>query len=140
MRRFAIASAVATGALLFAAPGATGADAPNPKARVAFQACAACHSDKADVTRARGPASPASSASRRAGERLSLFPALAKAKLRWDRKTLDAFIANPKAVVPGNRMSYPGVSDPPSAPRSSTYAGLRRHRPNRQRDERDRIG
>lgn len=112
VRRFAIASAIATGALLFAAPGATGADAPNPKARVAFQACAACHSDKAGVTRL-GPSlagifgKPAAQAK---GFRYS--PALAKAKLRWDRKTLDAFIANPKAVVPGNRMSYPGVSDP----------------------------
>lgn len=109
-----ITVALTTGALLFAISGvtATGADAPNPKARVAFQACAACHSDKAGVTRL-GPSlagifgKPAAQAK---GFRYS--PALAKAKLRWDRKTLDAFIANPKAVVPGNRMSYPGVSDP----------------------------
>lgn len=113
--RLVVASGIAAGALFFAASSvtATGADAPNPaKARVAFQACAACHSDKAGVTR-MGPSlagvfgKPAAQA---AGFRYS--PALAKAKLRWDRKTLDAFIANPKAVVPGNRMSYPGVSDP----------------------------
>lgn len=112
--RLSAAFAIAAGTLLFAASNvtATGADAPNPKARVAFQACAACHSDKAGVTR-MGPSlagivgKPAAQAK---GFRYS--PALAKAKLRWDRKTLDAFIANPKAVVPGNRMSYPGVSDP----------------------------
>lgn len=113
--RIAIASAIAATTLLFAAPSvtATGAAPADPtKARVAFQACAACHSDKAGVTRL-GPSlsgifgKPAAQAK---GFRYS--PALAKAKLRWDRKTLDAFIANPKTVVPGNRMSYPGVSDP----------------------------
>jgi cytochrome c len=111
--RIAIAPTAIVATLLFAAPGATGAAPADPaKARVAFQACAACHSDKAGVTRL-GPSlagvfgKPAAQAK---GFRYS--PALAKAKLRWDRKTLDAFIANPKAVVPGNRMTYPGVSDP----------------------------
>lgn len=113
--RLAIGSAIVAGTLFFAASGATatGAAPADPaRARVAFQACAACHSDKAGVTRL-GPSlsgifgKPAAQAK---GFRYS--PALAKAKLRWDRKTLDAFIANPKAVVPGNRMSYPGVSDP----------------------------
>lgn len=115
MPRTAIASAIAAATLIFATSGVTAADAgpADPaKARVAFQACAACHSDKAGVTR-MGPSlsgvfgKPAAQAK---GFRYS--PALAKSKLRWDRKTLDAFIANPKAVVPGNRMSYPGVSDP----------------------------
>ena len=115
LQRVGIASAIAAAVLLLAAPSvtATGAAPADPaKARVAFQACAACHSDKAGVTRL-GPSlagifgKPAAQAK---GFRYS--PALAKAKLRWDRKTLDAFIANPKAVVPGNRMSYPGVSDP----------------------------
>jgi len=113
--RITAASAIAIATLFFAASGITAASATpaDPaKARTAFQACAACHSDKAGVTR-MGPSlagifgKPAAQAK---GFRYS--PALAKAKLRWDRKTLDAFIASPKAVVPGNRMSYPGVSDP----------------------------
>ena len=115
LQRVGIASAIAAAVLLLAAPSvtATGAAPADPaKARVAFQACAACHSDKAGVTRL-GPSlagifgKPAAQAK---GFRYS--PALAKAKLRWDRKTLDAFIAKPKAVVPGNRMTYPGVTDP----------------------------
>lgn len=116
MLRLAMAAPIAAGALLFAAssPALTAkAEAPNlAKGRTAFQACAACHSDKAGVTRL-GPSlaglfgKPAAQAK---GFRYS--PALAKAKLRWDRKTLDTFIASPKAVVPGNRMTYPGVSDP----------------------------
>lgn len=82
------------------------------KGRTAFQACAACHSDKPGVTRL-GPSlagifgKPAAQA-----KNFHYSAALSNAKLRWDRKTLDAFIAKPKAVVPGNRMTYPGVSDP----------------------------
>jgi cytochrome c len=32
----------------------------------------------------------------------------------WDEATLDKWIANPDAVIPGNQMSppYPGVADP----------------------------
>lgn len=115
LQQVAIASAIATATLLFVAPGTTasGAAPADPaKGRLAFQACAACHSDKAGVTRL-GPSLAGlfgKPAAQTKGFRYS--PALAKAKLRWDRKTLDAFIANPKAVAPGNRMSYAGVSDP----------------------------
>ncbi|MFZ5790090.1 MAG: c-type cytochrome [Pseudomonadota bacterium] len=30
----------------------------------------------------------------------------------WDERTLDRFLANPRAVVPGTRMTYAGVKDP----------------------------
>lgn len=119
MLRFLIAGPVAAGAMWLALAG-TGAAAqkaaPNPapdlaKARTAFQACAACHSDKPGVKRL-GPSlagmygKPAAQV-----QGFTYSPALAQAKLRWDRKTLDRFIANPKAVVPGNRMTYSGVAD-----------------------------
>jgi cytochrome c len=32
--------------------------------------------------------------------------------LTWDEVSLDAFIANPREKVPGNRMSFRGVDDP----------------------------
>jgi len=34
-----------------------------------------------------------------------------RAKLTWDEKTLDAYIANPQAVVPGNLMPFSGIAD-----------------------------
>lgn len=38
--------------------------------------------------------------------------ALSKSNLTWDEKTLDAFIANPNKVVPGNNMKpYQGIPD-----------------------------
>lgn len=116
LHRCLIASSAAVGALLFAAAG-TGVAAQKAvpdlvKARTAFQACAACHSDKPGVKRL-GPSlagiygKPAAQT-----KGFAYSPALATAKLRWDRKTLDAFIASPRKLVPGNRMTYPGVSDP----------------------------
>lgn len=38
--------------------------------------------------------------------------AMTKASITWDDQTLDAYIANPKAYVPGNRMAFPGVPKP----------------------------
>jgi cytochrome c len=82
------------------------------KGKVAFQTCAACHSDQPGVRRV-GP-SLAGVFGTPAGQ-VSGFPysvGLASSKLRWDRKTLDAFIAKPQAVVPGTNMTYAGVGDP----------------------------
>lgn len=39
-------------------------------------------------------------------------PAMKRAKLTWDEKTLDAYIANPQSVVPGNLMPFSGIADP----------------------------
>ncbi len=37
--------------------------------------------------------------------------ALKKSGLTWDAATLDRWIADPAAVVPGNRMTYAGLKD-----------------------------
>jgi cytochrome c len=37
--------------------------------------------------------------------------AMNNAKLKWDRKTLVAFIANPQAVVKGTTMTFPGYAN-----------------------------
>ena len=39
-------------------------------------------------------------------------PAMKQAKLTWDEKTLDRFLANPPKVVAGTTMTYAGVPDP----------------------------
>ena len=38
-------------------------------------------------------------------------PAMKASRLRWDRSTLDAYLINPKGVVPGTKMAIPGVTD-----------------------------
>jgi len=37
--------------------------------------------------------------------------AMAKSTLTWDAKSLDAFLADPKAAVPGTSMDFPGIAD-----------------------------
>ena len=39
-------------------------------------------------------------------------PALMAAEVVWTDAALDAFLKNPRAYIPGNRMSYPGEADP----------------------------
>lgn len=39
-------------------------------------------------------------------------PAMKQAKLTWDEKTLDRFLADPPKFVPGTTMTYAGISDP----------------------------
>ena len=38
-------------------------------------------------------------------------PALAEAEFIWTPEALDAWLAQPWAFLPGNRMAYPGLSD-----------------------------
>src|SRR3954462_15677396 len=71
---------------------------------VLYQACMACHSlDEDDVgPRHRGVVG------RTAGSvpGFAYSPALRNAHLVWDRATLDRWLENPQALVPGTRMFF----------------------------------
>jgi len=110
------AAAIAT---LLAAPGAT-ADVPAAAVRVAgdpehgrlvYHACEACHSvDDNDIgPRHRGVVG------RRAGslDDYSYSNALRASGITWDEATLDAWLSNPSALVPGTKMFF-RVDDPQS--------------------------
>jgi cytochrome c len=87
-------------------PGvAQAADADHGK-RV-FAACAACHSDKPDAI---GPSlrgvygRPSGSL-----EDFRYSNAMMRAKLTWNDDNLHAYIKDPQAKVPGNRMPFGGL-------------------------------
>lgn len=41
----------------------------------------------------------------------SYSPAMTKANLTWDKATLDKYLTDPQAMVPGTKMIFPGVKD-----------------------------
>jgi cytochrome c len=104
----AVSGAVA--ALAFVAP-AFGAGDPARGAQV-FGACAACHSLEAGE-HLTGP-SLAKIVGRRAGAVdgfLRYSEALRKSDISWNEATLDAWLADPKKLIPNNFMTFSGLRD-----------------------------
>lgn len=78
----------------------------------AFRRCAACHS-LVPGRHGTGP-SLANIWRQKAGtvEGFSRYSeALKHADVVWDEKTLDVWLADPQAVVPKNRMTFPGIKN-----------------------------
>ncbi|MFC4203039.1 c-type cytochrome [Candidimonas humi] len=81
------------------------------RGKQAFQVCLACHS----VTKGQQGIGPSlagiygTKAGEVAGYRFS--GPMKRSGLTWDAATLDKFIANPQAVVPGTRMPFSGMPD-----------------------------
>jgi len=105
-----------------------GVQTPQDPGARAFQRCAACHSLQPD------PRSPAPHLSgvveRRAGavEGFHYSDAMRAAGRRglvWDEATLDRFLTDPEAVVPGTDMPFQGGS---AAERAAVIDWLRRQR------------
>jgi cytochrome c len=94
--------------LLVAAPARAGGDAARGEAR--FQDCAACHKLEPGSNNV-GP-SLHGIFTRKAGE-LADFrysPAMKRSGIVWTPETLEKFISDPQAMVPGNRMPYAGMA------------------------------
>jgi cytochrome c len=79
----------------------------------AFSQCAACHAVAKGAPHGLGP-NLWGVAGTKAGEikDYEFSPALKASGLVWDEATLDKWIANPRALVPGTKMSFMGISDP----------------------------
>jgi cytochrome c len=101
-----------TAALLIALalPGPARADGDAARGEAKFQDCAACHRLEAGANNL-GP-SLYGVFTRKAGE-LADFrysPAIRRSGIAWTPETLDKFITDPQAMVPGNRMPYAGMA------------------------------
>jgi len=76
-----------------------------------YEQCVACHA--AAATNGVGPGLQGIIGRKSAS--LSDFrysPAMRRAKLTWDEKTLDAYLQHPQNIVPGNLMPFSGLEDP----------------------------
>lgn len=77
-----------------------------------FRVCAACHS--LEPGRHKTGPSLAGVLGRKAGAEEGFrrySPALKRADVVWNEATLDAWIADPQALIPGNRMVFRGLPD-----------------------------
>ena len=110
-------------ALIVAAALAASARAENPKrGEAVYTRCLACHA----LARDRVGPRHCGLLGRRAGSvpGFAYSPAMKSSGLVWSEETLDRFLENPTAAVPGTTMGYAGVKD--AAERRDLIAYLRR--------------
>ena len=111
--------------LAFSAGWAQAADSPlkgDPAAgKAVYDRCLACHALAYDRT---GPRH-CGLFGRRAGgvKEFAYSGAMKRSGIVWNEKTLDRFLANPLAAVPGTAMGYAGVTD--ARERANLIAWLR---------------
>jgi cytochrome c len=81
------------------------------RGKQAFVACATCHS--IDGSNGLGP-SLRGIVNRISGsvEGFHYSRAMRNAKITWNAPTLNAYLAAPQSVVPGNLMPFSGIADP----------------------------
>ena len=81
------------------------------KGKAVFEQCAACHSldGSGDYD---GP-SLKGIIGRKAGslEDYRYSAAMKRSDVTWDAMTLDKYITDPQAFIPGNRMAFAGIAD-----------------------------
>ncbi len=114
----------ATTAAIAQAPGSQVAALPAGE-QVFTRNCGVCHSEAAGQNK-MGP-SLAHVVGRRAGSEpgFAYSPAMKSSNLTWDAATLDRYLADPRAVVPGTKMMFAGLKNP--AERQALIQALSTH-------------
>jgi cytochrome c len=104
--------------------GAAGAEAEKPiafflasadpaKGANVFKKCASCHNADPGGANALGPALFGTAGGPVAGHPgFAYSPALKEVGGTWDWDKMSAWLANPKKFAPGNKMTFPGLSNP----------------------------
>jgi cytochrome c len=101
--------ACASGVVGWYAPRADAEDSSQQGKR-AVEVCLACHT--VDKSNGLGP-SLAGVVGRAAGSipGFRYSRAMRNAKIVWDERTLNAYVADPQKVIPGNAMPFAGIPD-----------------------------
>jgi cytochrome c len=106
-----VRSSAAVACFLGLVAGLASARADVEKGKIVFEKCAACHSLEAN----KNDVAPtlAGVFGRKAGtlEEYRYSAAMKQSDVTWDDRTLDAFIEDPQAFIPGNRMPFDGLKD-----------------------------
>ena len=105
----ALAEEAAAGATAAAAPAEAAAGDPKKGKRI-FARCLSCHILTEAGPKKQGP-TLYGIFGRTAGalEGFSYSKAMAESGIVWDETTIDAYVADPKGYIPGNKMAFVGV-------------------------------
>jgi cytochrome c len=97
---------------LLAISGSAYADGDAAAGAVVFKKCAICHSPEAGVNKI-GP-SLHGVVGRKSGsiEGYNYSEAMKNSDKTWDPATLDTYLTDPKAFIPGIKMIFVGLKDP----------------------------
>jgi len=90
--------------------------------KTVFQQCAACHAIGPGATNRVGPVLNGligRAAGTAPGYRYSA--AMKNSGLTWDEATFTSYIQNPRGMVPGTKMSFPGLKNPTDAANVLAY-------------------
>lgn len=111
MRRIA-ASLCAAGIVLAAGSSAAGAAGNAATGAALFNRCYICHSNTKGAPNRMGPGL-FGIVGRKAGSvpGFAYSPAMKRAGFVWTAAKLDAYLADPQKVVPGNNMPLAGIAD-----------------------------
>lgn len=108
MRGFALVAAVAALALPMVAQ-AQDAAGDAAKGKQVFAKCQACHSIEAGTNKLGPSLHGVIGRTSGAIDGFRYSDAMKNAHLTWDDATLDKYLANPKTLVPGTKMVFPGL-------------------------------
>jgi len=108
--RSAISTLAFAVVLLIAAGPVLAADVEAGK--TAFKKCALCHTAEAGKSNKIGPPLFGILGRKSASlENFNYSEGMKKFEHTWDEPTLDLYLADPRAAVPGTKMIFPGIKD-----------------------------